>query len=71
MSNPNQEVVIQRRQAHFKEIEQHLLDINRLHVLLCSDATHGQTDNADRVFEELGMWKRNSLAALKAVMGCA
>ena len=72
MSNPNDEAAIERRRAHFAEIDQHIQEINRLHVLLAGEkATKvSQRDTLQEVFDELNGWYRTSLKRAKSAIGC-
>jgi hypothetical protein len=72
MSNPNQEQIIERRRAHFAELDGYIREINRLHVLLAGDksAKISQRDTLQEVFDELNGWSRTSLKRAKSAMGC-
>ena len=72
MSNPNQEAIMQRRQEHFREIDLHVQEINRLHVLLAGEKASklSQRDTMQGVFDELNGWARTSLKRAKSAMGC-
>ena len=72
MSNPNEEAITERRRAHFAEIDGHIQEINRLHVLLAGEKSVkiSQRDTLQGVFDELNGWYRSSLKRAKSAMGC-
>lgn len=73
MSTPNQEAIIERRRAHFAEIDHCVQEINRLHFLLAGEkmTKSSQRDTLQGVFDELNGWSRTSLKRAKSAMGCA
>jgi hypothetical protein len=60
------------RQAHFDELKEHLLSMNRLHVLLCDkETTAAQRVALGVAFNELNEWWNKRIKKLRITFGVA
>jgi hypothetical protein len=72
MSGADKEQSQQKVQQYIDEVNKHVQEINRLHVLLAGEkhTTGKQRAVLEDVFSELNGWNRTSFARAKSTMGC-